>query len=68
MKQLEPEQAQLPNEMAVAVIMAAIFTKAKRKRNSKKSGGKKKVTVSYNTIIKAGVSLMTIPNIYFISS
>lgn len=42
MKELEPEQAQLPNEMAVAVIIAAIFTKAKRKRNSKKSGGEKK--------------------------
>lgn len=40
--------------MAVAVITAAIFTKARRKRNSKMSK-EKKITVSYNTIIKAGV-------------
>lgn len=52
--------------MALAVIKAAIFTKARRKRNSKKSEGKKKTTLSYNTIIKAGVLLMTIPNIYII--
>lgn len=60
---LKPGQAQPPNEMAVAVITAAIFTKARRKRNLKKSG--EKIRVSYNTITKAGVLLMTIPNIYF---
>lgn len=63
MRWLEQEQA--PSETAAAVITAAIFTKARRKRNSKTSKKKKKITVSYNTIIKAGVLLMTIPNIYF---